>query len=141
RTGRSRDEVIHAMRAALERRHGVEFNFSQPIKDRVEESISGIRGQVVVKVYGEDLGLLQQKLLEVKECLKATRGARDVDIYRAGSAQHVVSDIDREAAARAGIPVSDIEDTLESGFGGRVATSMWEGERKVGVRVKLPSPA
>jgi cobalt-zinc-cadmium resistance protein CzcA len=137
---RSREQVVSAMRAALERRPGVEFNFSQPIKDRVEESISGIRGQVVVKVFGEDLGLLQQKLLEVKECLRATRGARDVDIYRAGSAQHVVADIDREAAARNGVSVSDIEETIESGFGGRIATELWEGERKVGVRVRLPAP-
>jgi heavy metal efflux system protein len=137
---RSREQVIESMREALEQRPGVEYNFSQPIKDRVEESISGIRGQVVVKIYGEDLSLLQQKLLEVKAQIKQTRGARDVDIYRAGSATHVVADIDREAASRVGIPVTDIEDTIESAFGGRVATEMWEGERRVGVRVKLPTP-
>ncbi len=128
------------MRALLEKRPGIEFNFSQPIKDRVEESISGIRGQVVVKIYGEDLGLLHEKLAEVKAFLRATRGARDVDIYRAGNALHLVADIDREAASRYGLPVSDIEDTIETAFGGHIATELWEGERKVGVRVRLPTP-
>jgi cobalt-zinc-cadmium resistance protein CzcA len=140
RAGRSREQVVTAMRELLERRPGVEFNFSQPIKDRVEESISGIRGQVVVKIYGEDLGLLQQKLLDVKALLRATRGARDVDIYRAGNALHLVAEIDREAASRYGLPVSDIEDTIETAFGGHLATQIWEGERKVGVRVRLPTP-
>jgi heavy metal efflux system protein len=140
RTGRSPEQVVTAMRELLERRPGIEFNFSQPIKDRVEESISGIRGQVVVKIYGEDLALLQERLLEVKTLLRATRGARDVDIYRAGNALHLVADIDREAASRYGLPVSDIEDTIETAFGGHVATQIWEGERKVGVRVRLPPP-
>ena len=138
-TGRTREQLNHAMRAALER-PGVEFVFSQPIKDRVEESISGIRGQIVVKAYGENLSLLQTKLLEVKKVLKGIRGARDVDVYRSGSATHVVADINRETTARYGIAINDIEDTIESAFGGKLATEMWEGERRVGVRVKLPSP-
>jgi heavy metal efflux system protein len=139
RTGRTKEQVIDAMRAALQL-PGVDFNFSQPIKDRVEESISGIRGQVVVKIYGDDLGLMHRKLDEVKAVLIATRGGRDVDIYRAGSAQHVVADIDREAASRYGLSVRDVEDTLETAYAGRVATSVWEGERRVGVRVKTPIP-
>ena len=62
-------------------------------------------------------------------------------MYRAGKAQHIVADIDRDATARVGIEVRDVEDAIESAYGGKLATSMWEGERKVGVRVKLPSPA
>lgn len=138
-TGRTKEQLVQALREALVR-PGVEFNFSQPIKDRVEESISGIRGQIVVKVYGESLTLLQSKLLEVKKILKATRGASDVDIYRSGSATHVVAEINREATALYGIPVGSVEDTIESAFGGRIATELWEGERRVGVRVRLPSP-
>jgi cobalt-zinc-cadmium resistance protein CzcA len=139
-TGRSKEQVVDAMRKELEKRPGVDYNFSQPIKDRVEESISGIRGQIVIKIYGEDLNLMQGKLEEIRRILDQTRGARDVEIYRAGSAQHIVADIDRDATSRLGVSVRDVEDTLESGFGGRVATSMWEGERKVKVRVKLPTP-
>ena len=137
-TGRSKEQIVDAMRAELEKRPGVVYNFSQPIKDRVEESISGIRGQIVVKIYGEDLQLMHEKLEEVNASFDRDRGARDVEIYRAGSAQHVVADIDREAAARYGVAVRDVEDALESGYGGRLSTSVWEGERKVGVRVKLP---
>jgi cobalt-zinc-cadmium resistance protein CzcA len=139
-TGRKKDQVVDAMRKELEKRPGVDYNFSQPIKDRVEESISGIRGQIVIKIYGEDLNLMQGKLEEIRRILNETRGSRDVEIYRAGSAQHIVADIDRDATSRLGVSVRDVEDTLESGFGGRVATSMWEGERKVKVRVKLPTP-
>jgi cobalt-zinc-cadmium resistance protein CzcA len=139
-TGRTKEEVVSEMRKLLERRPGVEYNFSQPIKDRVEESISGIRGQIVVKIYGQDLGVMQERLEQVKRILNETHGSRDVDVYRAGSALHVVADIDRDATSRVGVPVREIEDTLESAFGGRLATSIWEGERKVGVRVKLPSP-
>jgi len=138
RTGRSKAQIVDAMRRELEQRPGVVYNFSQPIKDRVEESISGIRGQIVIKLYGEDLDLMHDKLEQVKHILNDTRGSRDVEIYRAGSAQHVVADVDREAASRYGIPARDIDDTLEIAYGGRLATSVWEGERKVGVRVKLP---
>jgi cobalt-zinc-cadmium resistance protein CzcA len=135
---RSKEQIVEAMRAELTKRPGVEFNFSQPIKDRVEESISGIRGQIVVKIYGEDLELMHDKLEEVRRVLAATRGSRDVEIYRAGTAQHVVADIDREAISRYGMQVRDVEDVLESSFGGKLATEIWEGERKVGVRVRLP---
>ena len=91
-----------------------------------------------MKIYGDDLGLMHAKLEEIKAILTSTRGSRDVDIYRAGSAQHIVADIDREASSRYGISVRDIENTLESAFGGKVATFLWEGERRVGVRVKTP---
>jgi cobalt-zinc-cadmium resistance protein CzcA len=137
---RSKDDVVEAMRLALDR-PGVDFNFSQPIKDRVEESISGIRGQVVVKIYGDDLSLMHQKLEEVKAIIVGTRGARDVDIYRAGSAQHIVADVDRGASSRYGVSVRDVEDAIESAYGGRLATQMWEGERRVGVRIKTPIAA
>jgi cobalt-zinc-cadmium resistance protein CzcA len=138
-TGRSKAQIVDMMRAELEKRPGIEFNFSQPIKDRVEESISGIRGQIVVKVYGQDLGIMQEKLEEVRRILDHTRGARDVEVYRAGRANHVVADVDRDATARLGVPVRDVEDAIEGAFGGKLATQLWEGERKVGVRVKLPS--
>jgi cobalt-zinc-cadmium resistance protein CzcA len=138
-TGRTKEQIVEAMREELEKRPGVEYNFSQPIKDRVEESISGIRGQVVVKIYGDDLEIMHEKLEEIRRILVETRGSRDVEIYRAGHAQHVVADIDREAIARVGLQVRDVEDIVESAYGGKLATDMWEGERKVGIRVKLPS--
>jgi cobalt-zinc-cadmium resistance protein CzcA len=139
-TGRKKEDIVEAMRTVLEKRPGVEYNFSQPIKDRVEESISGIRGQVVVKIYGEDLHLMHERLDQVKQILDGVRGSRDVEIYRAGSALHVVADIDRDATSRVGVTVREVEDVIESSYGGKLATEVWEGERKVGVRVKLPAP-
>jgi cobalt-zinc-cadmium resistance protein CzcA len=138
--GKKKDEIIDEMREALEHTPGVVYNFSQPIKDRVEESISGIRGQIVVKIYGEDLNYMHEKLEEADRIITSIRGARDVEIYRAGSAQHIVADIDREATSRYGVPVRDVEDNLEAAYGGKVATSVWEGERRVDVRVKQPAP-
>jgi len=93
-----------------------------------------------VKIYGEDLNGMHEKLSEIDRILRATRGARDVEIYRAGKAQHIVADVDRQATSRVGLSVMDVEETLESAYGGTLATSVWEGERRVGVRVKLPSP-
>ena len=139
-TGRTKEQIVDAMRKELEKRPGIDYNFSQPIKDRVEESISGIRGQIVVKIYGQDLGVMQGRLEQVKRIMNDIKGARDVDVYRAGSALHVVADIDRDATSRYGLPVHDIEDAIEVAFGGRLATSVWEEERRVGVRVKLPAP-
>jgi len=139
-TGRTKEKLVDDMRDALEAIPGSQFNFSQPIKDRVEESISGIRGQVVVKIYGDDLTIMQSSLEEVKRIIEDVPGARDVAVYRAGRAQHLVSDIDRDATARLGINVRDVEDVVESAYGGKLATEIWEGERRVGVRVKLPSP-
>ena len=139
-TGQTHEGLVQAMRDALEKRPGVAYNFSQPIKDRVEEAISGVRGQIVVKLYGEDLTRMQLHMQEVKTILNGVAGARDVEVYRAGSAQHVVADIDRDATARLGLAVRDVEDAIESAFGGILATEMWEGERKVAVRVKLPTP-
>jgi cobalt-zinc-cadmium resistance protein CzcA len=138
--GLKKDEIVDEMRRELEKRPGVVYNFSQPIKDRVEESISGIRGQIVVKIYGEDLNYMHEKLEDVDRIITSIRGARDVEIYRAGSAQHIVADIDREATSRYGVPVRDVEDALETAYGGRVATSVWEGERRVDVRIKQPVP-
>lgn len=141
RTGRSKEQLVEAMRNELELQPGVSHNFSQPIKDRVEESISGIRGQIVVKIYGEDLLLMHHKLEEIRAIISRVHGARDVEIYRAGTAHHIVADIDRDATAQLGVPVKDVEATLESAYGGTLAASLWEGERKVGIRVKMPSPA
>ncbi len=138
-TGRSKEQVIEQMRAALEQWPGIQYNFSQPIKDRVEESISGIRGQIVVKIYGDDLLLMQEKLEEVRRILSEVKGARDVEIYRAGTAQQVVADIDRDSTSRLGVTVRDVEDTIEAAYGGKLAAVVWEGERRVNVRVRLPA--
>jgi cobalt-zinc-cadmium resistance protein CzcA len=137
-TGRTKAQIVDAMRARLTQRPGIEYNFSQPIKDRVEESISGIRGQIVVKIYGHDLGLMQDKLNQMKQVLEHVRGARDIEVYRAGTANHVVADVDRGKTSRLGASVRDVLDALEMAFGGKTATEIWEGERKVGVRVRLP---
>ena len=138
--GQTSAKLAQAMRDKLERRPGIAYNFSQPIKDRVEESISGVRGQIVLKMFGEDLHLMHDKMQQVKDIIDGVQGARDVEVYRAGTSQHVVADINRDAISRTGLVVRDVEDAIEASFGGKLATEIWEGERRVGVRVKLPTP-
>jgi cobalt-zinc-cadmium resistance protein CzcA len=132
--------LTEAMRERLSARPGIAYNFSQPIKDRIEEAISGVRGQVVVKMFGEDLSLMHSLMGDVRKIIAQTPGAQDVEIYRAGQAQHVVADIDRAAVARLGVSIDDVQDVIESAFGGRLVTEMFEKERRVGVRIKLPTP-
>ena len=140
RRGMTMQKLTTAMREVLERRPGVAYNFSQPIKDRIEEAISGVRGQIVVKLYGEDFTAMQAAMQGIFEIVSHLDGARDVEVYRAGVSQHVVADLDREAAGRLGLTVDDVQDVIELSFGGRIATTMWEHGRQLGVRVKLPTP-
>ena len=125
------------MRVALER-PGVDYNFSQPIKDRVEESISGIRGQVVVKIYGDDLGLMHQKLDEVKTIIVA-RAARATSTSTGRAARSTSSrtSIARRPRATA-CRCATSRTRSRARYGGKLATTMWEGERRVGVRIKTP---
>ena len=136
---RSKEQIVEAMRAELERRPGVQYNFSQPIKDRVEESISGIRGQIVVKIYGEDLNLMHEKLEEIRRILASTRGSRDVgDLPRRHRAAHRRRHRSEPPSPATGCRCGTSRTWSRAAMAARSPPSMWEGERKVGVRVMLP---
>ncbi|TLY23525.1 MAG: CusA/CzcA family heavy metal efflux RND transporter [Nitrospirae bacterium] len=140
-TGRTKVQLVEAMRGVVSNIPGVLFNFSQPIRDNVEEAISGIRGQVVIKVFGEDNEVLQAKAAEVLVALKTVRGVRDPAIYRTGMVPNLLIELDRPQIARHGLTVADIERVIETAIGGRVATEYWEGEKRFGVRVLLAEPS
>ena len=140
-TGRKKEQIVDAMRAELEKRPGVGLQLQpadqgprrgvdlrHPRADRRQDLRRGSAPHAREAGGGE---ADPRRRRAARATSRSTAPAR---------AQHVVADIDREATARYGIPVRDVEDALESGFGGQLATSMWEGERKVGVRVKLPTP-
>jgi cobalt-zinc-cadmium resistance protein CzcA len=139
-TGRSKLQLVDAMRQKVSRIPGVLFNFSQPIRDNVEEAISGIRGEVVIKVFGEDPAVLQSKAEEILAALKTVRGVEDPAIYRTGKIPQLVIELNRSQIARHGLTVTDIERVIETAIGGRVATEFWEGEKRFGVRVLLAEP-
>lgn len=138
RPGWVKERLVEAMRATLEEIPGVRFNISQPIKDNVEESVSGVRGKVVLKVFGEDLDAMRSTLLAATEVLRTIDGVVDLDLYRDTTAPQLQIRFDREALARHGIAMQDAQAVVETALAGRIATEFWRGERIVPVRVRLP---
>lgn len=139
RKGLTRDQLIDEMDAKLSAIPGIDPAFSQPIRDNVLESISQIKGQIVVKVSGDDLGELRRVSEAIQREIKQVQGVQRGEIDRLGDLPQLVIDIDRDRAARLGLNVQDIQDVVEAALGGKAATQIWEGERKFAVTVRLPA--
>jgi cobalt-zinc-cadmium resistance protein CzcA len=138
RPGWDKERLVQEMRKSLEQIPGVNYNFSQPIKDNVEEAVSGVRGKVVLKIFGEDLAKMHATLEEAKAALKDVPGITDLEIYRDASTPQLRIKLDRTALGRAGIPIEEAGREVETALGGRVVTQYWEGERPVPVRLIYP---
>ncbi len=138
REGVDKAQIVEQMRAALADIPGVRFSFSQPIRDNVEESVSGVRGKVVLKAFGEDVDALRATLLAAKSALQQLDGVVDLDLYRDTVAPQLQIDFDRDALARMGIAMEDAQEVVETALAGRIATEFWDGPRRVPVRVRLP---
>jgi cobalt-zinc-cadmium resistance protein CzcA len=138
RKGMTRDTLIEEMDRKLSVIPGVDPAFSQPIRDNVLESISQIKGQIVVKVAGEDLGELQRTVEAMRREFRQVQGVQRAEVDRLGELPQLLIDIDRERASRFGLNVSDVQDVIESALAGRAATLLWEGEKKFAVAVRLP---
>lgn len=134
----SKQDLIHEMEAALDKLPGVQASFSQPIRDNILESISQIDGQIVVKIFGEDLGVLRDNAQKVLAAIADVPGVARAMIDRQGELPQELIEIDRAQAARYGLNIVDIQDVIETALGGREATVIWEGERKFSVVVRVP---
>ena len=141
RSGWDKDRLNDAMRASLTEMPGISFNFSQPIKDNVEEALSGVRGQVVLKIFGTDLDGMKATLEKCVSALKPVPGIVDLGVYRESTIPQLQVILDRARLARAGITVDAAQDVIETALSGHVATELWENERPVPVRVILPFDA
>ncbi|OQW72289.1 MAG: heavy metal resistance protein CzcA [Proteobacteria bacterium ST_bin11] len=139
RPGWHKEALVDAMRESLAAIPGVRFNFSQPIKDNVEEAVSGVRGKVVLKIYGNDLEKMRAVLEQAKGRLKEIPGVIDLDLYRESIVPQLQIKLNRAALARQGITIDAAQDTIETGLAGMVVTELWQDERPVPVRVILPS--
>jgi len=137
RAGMSKDQLIAQMDKALDVLPGLETSFSQPIRDNVLESISQVDGQIVVKIKGDDLSEIGRLATRVVEMARGTRGVVRAFIDREGQLPQVRVDIDRDAAARYGINVGDIQDVIETALAGKATSELWEGERHFSVTVRL----
>jgi len=111
---------------------------AQPISDRVDEMVTGVRSDVAVKLFGDDLEVLKAKANDIARVAAGIRGAADVRVERVGGQQYLTVAIDRQAIARQGLNVADVNDVVETAIGGRAATDIYEGERRFAAVVRLP---
>jgi cobalt-zinc-cadmium resistance protein CzcA len=138
--GIDKPKLLQEMDAAISKIPGIEPSFSQPIRDNVLESISQIDGQIVIKVFGDDLDVLRDEATKVLKQVSDVPGVARAFVDRLGELPQVQVKIDRARAARYGLNVGDIQDVIESALGGKPVTQVWEGEQKFGVAVRLEEP-
>jgi outer membrane protein TolC len=130
-------ELEAELRESLSVFPGVQFNYSQPITDRVFETISGIVGQVVVKVKGEDLDQMTDLADQIHDRLRHIDGVADLSVFQAGDVPQLSIELDRERLAERGLAVDEVQAVIDVALGGKVATELWEGERRYGVALRL----
>ena len=137
--GRSQDEIADDIRSRLRALPGVQIVMSQPIAERVDEMVTGVRSQVAVKIFGDDIGELRRLSEKVIRILRTVPGSRDVRIERLSGQQSLAISINRRAIARHGINVSDVNELIETAIGGKEITSLFEGERRFSISLRLPN--
>ncbi len=137
RPGWTTERLTEAIRTSLSEIPGIRFNFSQPMKDNVEEAMSGVRGKVVLKIFGTDLDEMRTTLLSAVDALSQVEGITDLSLYRDRSVPQLEIETDRDALARAGVDVSAVQSLIETSLAGRVVTQLWRGERSVPIRLRL----
>jgi len=138
-TTKDREELIEKMRTALLGAvPGITTNFSQPIKDNVDEAMAGVKGELAIKLYGPDLSVMDAKAREIVSLLRPIRGVTDLDYDHFVGLPQLQIVIDRAATARYGINIQDVQDGIEAATKGRVVTQVFEGERRFDLAVRLP---
>ena len=137
RPGKTKEGLIKELDDAVSALPGIEPSFSQPIRDNVLESISQVDGQIVIKVRGDDLDSLAKHGERILGQIAGVKGVIRAFIDRSGTLPQYVLDIDRQAAARYGINVGDIQDLVETALAGKATSELWEGEKHFSVVVRL----
>ena len=137
---KNKDELIAAMNRALEKYPGAEWNFSQPIEDNVGETMTGTKGSLALKIFGDDLKVLEKKGEEVTDVMSAIPGMHDVKLLRDFGQPNLDLTMDRRAAARFGINVADIQDAVQTAVGGNAVSQVLEGEARYDVVVRYQEP-
>jgi len=135
---KTRDELLAAVQETVAQIPGNNYEFSQPIQLRFNELISGIRSDVAVKVFGDDMDVLNKTAIEISEVLEKVPGAAEVKVEQTTGLPMLTVNIDREKTARYGLNIADVQDTLATAVGGREAGTMFEGDRRFDIVVRLP---
>ena len=136
--GWTQDTITEAIRKKLAVLPGVQVVMAQPISDRVDEMVTGVRADIAVKIFGDDLGQLKITADQIAKVAAGIRGSQDIRVERIDGQQYLQIGIDRQAIARAGLNVSDVHEVIEMAIGGKVATEIYEGERRFSASVRLP---
>ncbi len=124
----NKDEVIASMNHELEKIPGVIWNFSQPIADNMEEAVSGVKGQLATKIYGNDLSVLEEKADQVVDIMRGVPGIKDLGVFRVLGQPNLDVTVDRRQAARYQINVADVQDAIQTAVGGNALTQVLQGE-------------
>ncbi|HKW90277.1 MAG TPA: CusA/CzcA family heavy metal efflux RND transporter [Methylomirabilota bacterium] len=132
-----KEKLIEAMTASLASIPGITTNFSQPIKDNVDEALAGTKGELAIKLYGPDFFVMDVKAKEIARVLGSIAGVADLDYDHATGQPQLQIVVDRAATARYGINVQDVQDVIETATKGRVVTEVFERERRFDVAVRL----
>ena len=135
-----KDALIAAMDRELSKMPGILWNFSQPIADNMEEAVSGVKGELAIKLYGNDLQVLEDKGDEIVNIMKNVRGVEDLGLFRVLGQPNLNISIDRQAAARYGINVTDIQDAVETAVGGKAVSQVLQGEQRYDLVVRYTAP-
>ena len=131
-------DLVPEMEKNLEEIPGLEYNFSQPIRDNVNENIAGQFGQIALKIYGDDLDTLQAAAEKAADTIQTVPGASDVGIVKSGEMPQLAVHLNRTALARYDLDLEDVQNYLETAMAGHAANEMFEGERKFDVTVRMP---
>src|SRR5271155_2008039 len=126
----NKDELIAAMNRELDKIPGVVWGFSQPIEDNMEEAVSGVKGELAVKMYGDDLKVLEQKSDEIVSIMRRINGIEDLGVFRVLGQPNLNVTVDRDAAARYQINVADVQDAVQTAVGGTALTQVLKGEAR-----------
>ena len=136
----NKDELIASMNKELEKIPGVIWGFSQPIEDNMEEAVSGVKGELSVKIYGDDFKTLEEKGNDVVSTMSKIPGIADLGLFRIIGQPNLTFKVDRQAAARFGINVADIQDAVQTAVGGSVLSEVLKGEAQYDLVLRYQKP-
>ncbi|HLX91590.1 MAG TPA: CusA/CzcA family heavy metal efflux RND transporter [Puia sp.] len=134
----SKAELVDEMNTRLSVIPGTDLNFSQPIMDNVEEAVSGVKGSICVKIYGDSLDYMESKIQEVYNVLKDVRGIEDLGIIRNIGQPELDVNLDQQKMALYGVATADANAVVEMAIGGEAASTLYEGIRLFDIRVRMP---
>ena len=135
-----KEELIEALNKEVEKIPGIDWGFSQPIADNMEEAVSGVKGELAVKIFGSDLKDLEQKGGEIAEVMRNVRGIEDLGIFRVLGQPNVNLTVDRAKTDRFGINVADVQDVIETAVGGKAVSRILKGEESFDLVVRYQEP-